>query len=72
MENRLQNLAITLDKLNFFLRHQPVDLQQVIYTSSEELLAFSSCHVIQAEYNAWLLTSMHTIGYGKLLPEEVS
>ena len=29
MENRLQNLAITLDKLNFFLRHQPEALQQV-------------------------------------------
>lgn len=28
-ENRLQNLGITLDKLNFFLRHQPVSLQQV-------------------------------------------
>ena len=27
-ENRLQNLAITIDKAKFFLRHQPAELSQ--------------------------------------------
>jgi len=29
MENRLQNLAITIDKINLFLRHQPENAQGV-------------------------------------------
>ena len=30
MENRLQNLAITIDKINIFLRHQPEAARKVL------------------------------------------
>ena len=34
MENRLQNLAITIDKINIFLRHQPEDARKVRHATS--------------------------------------
>ena len=40
-ENRLQNLAITLNKAAFFLRHQSPALQQVVTCKP---VTFSTCN----------------------------
>jgi hypothetical protein len=55
MENRLQNLAITIDKINLFLRHQSKASQKVPYPFQIHSIELKF-HPLEGKYTYTLLS----------------